>query len=77
MDGGAWWATVLGIAKNWTRLSTHTIFHCVDIPHFTFQLMASVLFLFLAIMNHAAMNNCIQDFVFAYVFISFEVMSRY
>ena len=31
---------------------------------------------FLAIMN-VAMNNCIQDFVFAYVFISFETMSRY
>ena len=21
MDGGAWWATVHGVAKNWTRLS--------------------------------------------------------
>ena len=21
MDGGAWWATVLGVTKSWTRLS--------------------------------------------------------
>ena len=27
MDGGAWWATVYGVAKSWTQLSdfTHTI----------------------------------------------------
>ena len=24
MDRGAWWARVHGIAKSWTRLSTHT-----------------------------------------------------
>ena len=24
MDRGAWWATVLGVAKSWTRLSMHT-----------------------------------------------------
>ena len=24
MDRGAWWATVHGVAKVWTRLSTHT-----------------------------------------------------
>ena len=24
MDGGAWWATVHGIAKSWTRLSDFT-----------------------------------------------------
>ena len=24
MDGGAWWATVYGIAKSWTQLTTHT-----------------------------------------------------
>ena len=28
MDRGAWWATVHGITKSWTRLSTqHTIFN--------------------------------------------------
>ena len=27
MDGGAWWATVLGVAKSWTRLSNFTFFH--------------------------------------------------
>ena len=24
MDGGAWWATVHGVAKGWTRLSDFT-----------------------------------------------------
>ena len=24
MDRGAWWATVYGVAKSWTRLSMHT-----------------------------------------------------
>ena len=24
MDRGAWWATVHGVAKSWTRPSTHT-----------------------------------------------------
>ena len=28
MDGGAWWATVHGVTKSWTRLSDFTfIFH--------------------------------------------------
>ena len=29
MDGGAWWATVHGVTKSWTRLSdfTFTFFH--------------------------------------------------
>ena len=27
MDGGAWWATVHGVAKNWTRLSNFTSLH--------------------------------------------------
>ena len=26
MDGGAWWATVHGVAKSWTRLSDFTFF---------------------------------------------------
>ena len=27
MDGGAWWATVHGVTKSWTRLSdSHTLF---------------------------------------------------
>ena len=32
MDGGAWWATVHGVAKSWTRLSNFT---------FTFKLYRS------------------------------------
>ena len=27
MDRGVWGATVLGVAKNWTRLGTHTCMH--------------------------------------------------
>ena len=27
MDGGAWWATVHGVAKSWTRLSNFTSLH--------------------------------------------------
>ena len=27
MDRGAWWATVRGVAKSWTWLSTHTHTH--------------------------------------------------
>ena len=30
MDGGAWWATVHGVAKSWTRLSDFT--HSPGIP---------------------------------------------
>ena len=26
MDGGAWWATVHGVAKSWARLSDFTFF---------------------------------------------------
>jgi len=28
MGRGAWWATVHGVAKSWTRLSTHTQILC-------------------------------------------------
>ena len=27
MDGGAWWATVHGVTKSWTRLSNFTYYH--------------------------------------------------
>ena len=31
MDGGAWWATVHGVAKSWTRLSDFTFhFHAPE-----------------------------------------------
>ena len=29
MDRRAWWATVHGVTKSWTRLSDLTNFHCV------------------------------------------------
>ena len=41
MDGGAWWATVHGIAKSQTRLSDFTFtfhFQCKDILLFLFHL---------------------------------------
>ena len=33
MDGGAWWATVHGVTKSWTRLSDFTVtfhFHALE-----------------------------------------------
>ena len=30
MDGGAWWATVHGVAKSWTRLSDFTFMNLVN-----------------------------------------------
>ena len=30
MDGGAWWATVHGVAKSWTRLSDFTSLHPIQ-----------------------------------------------
>ena len=30
MDRGAWWATVHGVAKSWTRLSYFTSFHLTN-----------------------------------------------
>ena len=43
MDGGAWWATVHGVAKSWTRLRDVTftfIFHCTDTQHFVYLLVS-------------------------------------
>ena len=39
MDGGAWWATVHGVAKSWTQLSyfTHTTDYEV-VSHWGFDL---------------------------------------
>ena len=31
MDGGAWWVTVHGVAKSWTRLSKHSRTWWIDI----------------------------------------------
>ena len=31
MDRGAWWATVHGVAKSWTRLSTHACTMTLDL----------------------------------------------
>ena len=49
------------------------IFHCMDIPHITYPLISRwifALFLFLSIMNNAAVNTHVPIFARAYVFIS-------
>ena len=33
MDRGAWWATVCGVVKSWTQLSTNTHTHGTKILH--------------------------------------------
>ena len=45
MDGGAWWATVYGVAKSWTRLSDFTFFSSnfnVAIGHYTFFFLVNI-----------------------------------
>ena len=46
MDGGAWWATVHGVAKSWTRLSELTSLHfiCWLHPCGVFMCYGSLLF---------------------------------
>lgn len=56
------------------------IFHCTDIPLFYLSLHSSVdgqlcCFHLLTIINNAAMNVHVQDFVRTYVFISFFIYS--
>ena len=38
MDGGAWWATVHGDAKSWSRLSDFTLFLSFFMSWFVFEL---------------------------------------
>ena len=44
-DGGAWWATVHGVAKSWIRLSdlTFTFFNCHLSPKGTIELPGGLL----------------------------------
>ena len=39
MDGGAWWATVNGVAKSWTQLSDFTSFQYFTEYIWTFSLL--------------------------------------
>ena len=39
MDGGAWWATVHGVAKSWTRLSDFTFTFTCKIIKLNYFLM--------------------------------------
>ena len=49
MDGGAWWATVCGVAKSRTQLSnqhTHTHTHWApDIAFYSFKVIQNLSFL--------------------------------
>ena len=36
MDGGAWLATIHGVAKSWTRLSDFTIYETIALTRLTF-----------------------------------------
>ena len=53
MDGGAWWATVHGVAKSWTRMSdfTFTFFHIApNIAEYSFLEISLTVRLFLSIL---------------------------
>ena len=53
MDGGAWWATVHGVAKSWTRISdfTFTFFHIApNIAEYSFLEISLTVRLFLSIL---------------------------
>ena len=41
MDRGAWWASVHGVSKSWTRLSTHTWTH-LNVFHKTLNLTVQI-----------------------------------
>ena len=42
MDREAWWATVLGIAKSWTRLSdSHSLTHSLTYPYWIFWFLVA------------------------------------
>ena len=41
MDRGAWWATVHGVAKSWTRLSDFTFTFMVSCGHFSSKILLS------------------------------------
>lgn len=54
----------------------YRVFHCMNIPAFYIHLPVDGHlnpFQFLADVNRAAMNNCVQVFVCLYAFISFYV----
>ena len=38
MDGGAWWATIYGVAKSRTRLSNFTLDAIINIVYFVFTI---------------------------------------
>ena len=43
MDGGAWWATVHGITKSWTRLSDFTSLHFIFLVKKEWMVMQIIL----------------------------------
>ena len=43
MDGGAWWATVHGVAKSWTLLSDFTSLHFIFLVKKEWMVMQIIL----------------------------------
>ena len=53
MDGGAWWATVHGVAKSLTQLSDFT---------FTFHFQYSIAYIYHYFFNHSSLNGHVGCF---------------
>ena len=51
MDGGAWWATVHGVAKSWTRLSDFTSLHFTTVLKFCYSEWVLVRVLAILLLN--------------------------
>ena len=70
MDGGAWWATVHGVAKSWTRLSDFTFtFHSLFYK-FKLQKIPKVTH------NKKNANSYYEILILSYQFSSVQSLSR-
>ena len=61
MDGGAWWATVQGVAKSWTQLSNFTFIYYELPTYFTFWNFLEFYFFFRFFSTQSWSNSCIQN----------------
>jgi len=57
MDRGAWWATVHGVAKSWTRLSTHIVWSSTSCTVFFFFLKMCLMFVYLCLVAPGNLPN--------------------
>ena len=57
MDRGAWWATVHGVAKSWTRLSTHVVWSSTSCTVFFFFLKMCLMFVYLCLVAPGNLPN--------------------